>query len=340
MRFPGVLLVFLVPVTQVSSNVEGDKMSVTRAPGTAVSFTCALTQNTNYIHVYTKKEGTAPQRLFYYDIYYSKFTLESGDSPEKYRVYAGTSKSYTFTMLYLEERDSGTYYCALWINWKKIFEKALELIVAPYDINLASDLSPKPTVFLPSIAEIKLHNAGTYLCLLENFFPNVIKVYWKEKNGNKVLESQQGNTMRTTNTYMKFSWLTVSKTAMDKEHKCVVKHEKNRGGVDQEIIFPSVNEVVTSVVTTTEPPNDCLNDGSKATGIDSEKACKKDHSEVTVTDSKKVCQKDESNSLQLQLENTSAYYTYLLLLLKSTLYFAIITCCLFRRTVCSSGKTS
>ena len=110
------------------------------------------------------------------------------------------------------------------------------------DINLASDVSPKPTVFLPSIAEIKLHNAGTYLCLLENFFPNVIKVYWKEKNGNKVLESQQGNTMRTTNTYMKFSWLTVSKTAMDKEHKCVVKHEKNRGGVDQEIIFPSVNE--------------------------------------------------------------------------------------------------
>ena len=94
--------------------MEGDKMSVTRAPGTAVSFTCALTQNTNYIHVYTKKEGTAPQRLFYYDVYYSKFTLESGDSPEKYRVYAGTSKSYTFTMLYLEERDSGTYYCALW----------------------------------------------------------------------------------------------------------------------------------------------------------------------------------------------------------------------------------
>lgn len=51
---------FPIAVTQVSSNVEGDKMSVTRAPGTAVSFTCALTQNTNYIHVYTKKEGTAP----------------------------------------------------------------------------------------------------------------------------------------------------------------------------------------------------------------------------------------------------------------------------------------
>uniref|UniRef100_A0A8D0NDS2 Ig-like domain-containing protein n=1 Tax=Sus scrofa TaxID=9823 RepID=A0A8D0NDS2_PIG len=340
MRFPGVLLVFLAPVTQVSSNVEGDKMSVTRATGSSLVITCDLTQNINYIHWYRFREGTVPQRLLYYDVSSSKVTLESGISPGRYHAYQSAGKSYQFVISNLEESDSGTYYCAVWEKHKKIFEKALELIVAPYDINLASDLSPKPTVFLPSIAEIKLHNAGTYLCLLENFFPNVIKVYWKEKNGNKVLESQQGNTMRTTNTYMKFSWLTVSKTAMDKEHKCVVKHEKNRGGVDQEIIFPSVNEVVTSVVTTTEPPNDCLNDGSKATGIDSEKACKKDHSEVTVTDSKKVCQKDESNSLQLQLENTSAYYTYLLLLLESTLYFAIIICCLFRRTVCSSWKTS
>uniref|UniRef100_A0A8C3YKI0 Ig-like domain-containing protein n=1 Tax=Catagonus wagneri TaxID=51154 RepID=A0A8C3YKI0_9CETA len=98
----------------VSSNVEGDEMSVTRNPGTAVSFTCDLTQNTNYIHVYKQPEGTAPQRLFYYDVYYSKFTWDSGVSPEKYRLSASRGKSYTFTMLYLEERDSGRYYCALW----------------------------------------------------------------------------------------------------------------------------------------------------------------------------------------------------------------------------------
>nr|BAD88629.1 T-cell receptor gamma chain V6-J3-C3 [Sus scrofa] len=337
MRFPGVLLVFLAPVTQVSSNVEGDKMSVTRATGSSLVITCDLTQNTNYIHWYRFREGTVPQRLLYYDVSSSKVTLESGISPGRYHAYQSAGKSYQFVISNLEESDSGTYYCAA-PNWKKIFGKALELIVAPYDINLASDISPKPTVFLPSIAEIKLHNAGTYLCLLENFFPNVIKVYWKEKNGNKVLESQQGNTMRTTNTYMKFSWLTVSKPAMDKEHKCVVKHEKNRGGVDQEIIFPSVNEVVSSAVMPTDSPNDCLKDESKVSDSDSRKACVRNESEVT--NSTKACLKDESNTLQLQLENTSAYYTYLLLLLKSSLYFATIISCLFRRTVCSSGKTS
>uniref|UniRef100_A0A3Q2H3F0 Ig-like domain-containing protein n=1 Tax=Equus caballus TaxID=9796 RepID=A0A3Q2H3F0_HORSE len=108
------------------------------------------------------------------------------------------------------------------------------------DIHLPVDISPKPIVFLPSIAEINLQKTGTYFCLLDKFFPDVIKVYWKEKNGNTILESQQGNTMKTNDTYMKFSWLTVTENSMDKEHKCIIKHENNKGGVDQEILFPSV----------------------------------------------------------------------------------------------------
>uniref|UniRef100_A0A8C5Y9D4 Immunoglobulin C1-set domain-containing protein n=1 Tax=Microcebus murinus TaxID=30608 RepID=A0A8C5Y9D4_MICMU len=105
-----------------------------------------------------------------------------------------------------------------------------------------ADVSPKPTIFLPSIAETNLHKAGTHLCLLENFFPDVIKVYWKEKDSDKILESQQGDTMKTNDTYMKFSWLTVPETSLDKEHLCVVKHENNKGGADQEILFPPVKK--------------------------------------------------------------------------------------------------
>uniref|UniRef100_A0A8C4MLR8 Immunoglobulin C1-set domain-containing protein n=1 Tax=Equus asinus TaxID=9793 RepID=A0A8C4MLR8_EQUAS len=107
------------------------------------------------------------------------------------------------------------------------------------DIHLPVDIFPKPIVFFPSIAEINLHKTGTYFCLLDKFFPDVIKVYWKEKNGNTILVSQQGNTMKTNDTYMKFSWLTVTENSMDKEHKCIIKHENNKGGVDQEILFPS-----------------------------------------------------------------------------------------------------
>uniref|UniRef100_A0A452R9Q9 Ig-like domain-containing protein n=1 Tax=Ursus americanus TaxID=9643 RepID=A0A452R9Q9_URSAM len=104
------------------------------------------------------------------------------------------------------------------------------------------DISPKPTIFLPSIAEIKVQNAGTYLCLLEDFFPDVIKIDWKEKDGKTILTSQQGDTMKTKDTYMKFSWLTVTEASLDKEHKCIVKHDKNKKGVDQEILFPSIDK--------------------------------------------------------------------------------------------------
>lgn len=116
------------------------------------------------------------------------------------------------------------------------------LFPCPTDKSMDGDFSPKPTIFLPSIAETTLHKAGTYLCLLENFFPDAIQVYWKEKNSDKVLESQQGNTMKIKDTYMKFSWLTVPQKSFSKEHRCIVKHETKAGGRDQEILFPAIQK--------------------------------------------------------------------------------------------------
>uniref|UniRef100_A0A8C9M5R0 Ig-like domain-containing protein n=1 Tax=Panthera tigris altaica TaxID=74533 RepID=A0A8C9M5R0_PANTA len=160
------------------------------------------------------------------------------------------------------------------------------------------DTSPKPTIFLPSNAERKLHKAGTYLCLLEDFFPDVIKIDWKEKNGRVILKSQQGDTMKIKDTYMKYTWLTVREDSMGKEHKCIVKHEKNKGGVDQEILFPSINTGETNRWLLLDP-------------------------------------------LQLQLVNTSAYYTYLLLLVKSVVYTVITAICLLgRAALCDNGKSS
>ncbi|XDC54794.1 hypothetical protein R6Z07M_005976 [Ovis aries] len=340
-------LVFLALVTQVSSNAKGAQMSVTAKTWETTSFTCDFTQDVKYIHLYKQQEGMAPRRLFYYDVYYSKIEFESGIDKAKYSVYKGAAgRSYRFAILNLEHSDSGMYYCAVWDkhaeslcnSYIKNFNVGTKLVVT--DRNLATDLSPKPIIFLPSIAEINHSKTGTYLCLLEKFFPDIIKVYWKEKDGNRALPSQQGNTMNTTDTYMKLSWLTVTENSMDKEHICVVQHERNIRGINQEILFPSINEVVSSIVPTTESPSDCLNQESKVTGTGSKKACLKDESEVTAdNNSTKVCLEDESNTLQLQLMNTSAYYTYLLLLLKSVVYFIIITSCVFRRTgMCCDGK--
>lgn len=216
-------------------------------------------------------------------------------------------------------------------GWIKIFAEGTKLIVTPPDRRLNSDISPKPTVFLPSVAEINLHKAGTYLCLLEKFFPDVIKVSWKEKNNDVILESRQGDTMKINDTYMKFSWLTVTAKSMNKEHKCIVKHENNKRGVDQEILFPSIMDK--------EHKYKAKHENNKIVGQEIlSSSIKKEF--AAVNNSKEACLKVERDMLQLQFTNTSAYYTYLLLLLKSMIYSAIIAFCLFRRTaaVCGNGK--
>ncbi|CAM9918574.1 unnamed protein product [Rangifer tarandus platyrhynchus] len=305
-----------------TGHLEQPQISSTRKLSKTARLECmvpSVTISTTSVYWYQERPGQAVQHLLHI---FSNNTVkrESGILLSKFEAHMTpeTSTS-TLTVHSVREQDSATYYCALWdVHDIKVFGDGTKLVVT--DRNLATDISPKPTIFLPSIAEINHSKTGTYLSLLEKFFPDIIEVYWKEKDGNRALPSQKGNTMKTTDTYMKFSWLTVAENSMDKEHICVVKHERNIGGINQEILFPSINEEVT--------------------GTGSKKDCLKDESEVTADhNSTKVCLKDESNTLQLQLMNTSAYYTYLLLLLKSAVYFIITTSCVFRRTgVCCDGK--
>ena len=111
----GFFVAFPVAVTQVSSNMEDDRMSITRATGTSAVIPCDLpTQSIQYIHWYKFQEGTVPRRLLYYDVSSSKVVLEPGISPGKYHGYEGTDKMYKFVISNLQESDSGAYRCAVW----------------------------------------------------------------------------------------------------------------------------------------------------------------------------------------------------------------------------------
>ncbi|KAM9216291.1 T-cell receptor gamma alternate reading frame protein [Dugong dugon] len=219
----------------------------------------------------------------------------------------------------------------------KVFGPGMKLIVT--DRNLDADLSPKPTIFLPSAAETVLHNAGTYLCLLENFFPDVIQVDWKEKNSNTILKSQQGDTIKTGYTFMKFSWLTVTAKSLDKEHQCIVKHEGIKDP-PKVILFPSTKRDVA----VTQDTQTYLNEESDFALTNSTKACLNDGSAliypVLSKEHRKLIEQLLLDTLRLQLTNTSAYYTYLLLLVKSAIYLAIVGFCLLRRTAVYGGGKS
>uniref|UniRef100_A0A673U412 Ig-like domain-containing protein n=1 Tax=Suricata suricatta TaxID=37032 RepID=A0A673U412_SURSU len=282
--------------------------------GGSATLLCTASESVSYIHWYLHQEGSAPKRILMLDMsrsYVQRYGGYRSDKITAKRV--RNTYSCELSLLKLEKRDEGAYYCAAW----EAHMFGPGTLLRTTDKNPDEDISPKPTIFLPSIAEVKLHKVGTYVCLLEDFFPDVIEIDWKEKNGKTVLESLQGNTMKTKDTYMKYTWLTVQQESMDREHKCIVKREKKGKNVEQEILFPSlINERM---------PRD---------------SCTKDAVLLSV-------RTGETNQwllldpLQLQFMNTSAYYTYLLLLVKSMVYTIIITIGLLGRgALCDNGKRS
>ncbi|XDA75815.1 hypothetical protein R6Z07M_005974 [Ovis aries] len=283
--------------------LEQPELSVTGTREKSIIMTCKVFSkdfSKDYIHWYRQKPDQGLEQLLYVSTAPAQNHLGGKKNKLEARKDAPSSTS-TLKISFLEKEDEATYYCAGWLSAHriKVFGEGTKLVVIPPDRRLDGDLFPKPTIFFPSVEEVKRHSAGTHLCLLQNFFPDAIKVQWKEKNGNTILESHQGNIIKTNDTYMKFSWLTLTKKAMEKEHVCIVKHENNKGGRDQEILFSPVNKEVAT----------------------------------------RACMKKESDTLQLQFASTSAYYTYLLLLLKSMIYFSIIAFCVFWRTgIFSNGK--
>ncbi|XP_077853047.1 T-cell receptor gamma alternate reading frame protein isoform X3 [Macaca mulatta] len=312
------------------SKVEQFQLSISTEVKKSIDISCKI-RSTNFendvIHWYRQKPNQALEHLIYI---ISTKSAAHGSMGKRSNKVEARKNSQTLTSILtiksIEKEDMAIYYCAGWDYYKKLFGSGTTLVVT--DKHLDADVSPKPTIFLPSIAETNLHKAGTYLCLLEKFFPDVIEIHWQEKNSNKVLKSQEGNTMKTNNTYMKFSWLTVPEKSLDKEHRCIVRHENNRNGVDQEIIFPPIKTDVTTV----DPKDSFSKDANDDTTVDPKDNYSEDANEHV---------KFLLDAQLLQLTNTSAYYMYLLLLVKSEVYFAIIAVCLLRRTaVCCNGERS
>ncbi|XP_078298705.1 uncharacterized protein LOC132674570 [Panthera onca] len=346
------LCALLYPGGVAAINVEQPAVVVARA-GSWATLPCKTSASVSYIHWYRHQQGTAPKRILMLDMSSSYVTRDGVLTADKVHAKKGKdSTSSNLLLLKLAKSDEGVYYCAVWEeqwNWYGWAYKAFGAgtLLRVTDKNPDEDTSPKPTIFLPSIAEVQLHKVGTYLSLLEDFFPDVIEIDWKEQNGKTSLTSQQGNTMKTQDTYMKYTWLTVSEESMGKEHKCIVKQEKNKRRFEQEILFPSINKAVVEARGSEVDPqghsetrqNTGVVTVSPLSSLSSSPVSRA--AELAAVNYTKVSLKDENDPRQVQLVNTSAYYTYLLLVIKNMVYTVIIAICLLGRpALCDNGKSS
>lgn len=92
-------------------------------------------------------------------------------------------------------------------------------------------INPGKVSSKPAHSEIlqKTHeNQTTYVCLIEKFYPEFIRVTWTDEAHNKVTENVvQGDPWKATEEgeYSISTWLTVSAANKDKNYHCKYEHE-------------------------------------------------------------------------------------------------------------------
>ncbi|NXN84163.1 TRGC1 protein, partial [Bombycilla garrulus] len=244
------------------------------------------------VHWYKQLPGEPPKRILY----------ESGGTPvfddsnnrNKFQVRNDhTRPIYYLIIKSLTPGDSGTYYCAccrtdivkalLTVTgyYNKVFGSGTKLVV--------SEKRSSP----PENSEIlqkKYENQTTYVCLIEKFYPDVIRVTWADDEKEVTENVVKGDTWQSTkeDEYSIASWLTVPAENEDKKYYCKYEHEQKRA---------SLPTKVDSVKT--------LQEGKCRTVFN-------------------------RGNLMYQWMHKTAYLVYIILLLKSSLYYLIVLFFVYR----------
>uniref|UniRef100_A0A8C4VZ79 Ig-like domain-containing protein n=1 Tax=Gopherus evgoodei TaxID=1825980 RepID=A0A8C4VZ79_9SAUR len=210
-----------------------DQLSITRKPTKTGRIDCKVSGinfRDAYIHWYRHRPGEAPEWI----LYFKTQTEKSNFDKEKFSVDKTTEKS-TLTVNKLTYNDMATYYCAYWDrtvlethkhsenNYIKVFGSGTKLIVSSKFYSTKLD-STKIQALPPSTEQ---DGKVSYMCLIEDFYPNVIKVTWEEENKNAEKNGVHeeiwppGDNQQS---YSLSSWLTVDKNS-NKNYRCKYEHE-------------------------------------------------------------------------------------------------------------------
>ncbi|NXC03147.1 IGK protein, partial [Orthonyx spaldingii] len=242
------------------------------------------------IHWYKQKEGEAPERLLFFSG--GKVTVESGFQANRYMAERiSDQKRCVLTIKDVIPDDAATYYCAYWDHhligyYNKVFGSGTKLVV--------SDKGSSP----PANSEIlqkKHENQIMYICLIEKFYPEVIRVAWTDDEKEVTDNVVKGDTWKSTkeDEYSIASWLTVSAENKDKKYYCKYEHEAEEASLPTQGIFT----------------------------LDRTKTAPQEEDCRTVFN---------RGNFMYQLMHRTAYLVYIILLLKSCMYYLIILFFIYR----------
>ncbi|XP_057223469.1 immunoglobulin kappa light chain-like [Malurus melanocephalus] len=254
--------------------------------GMSASMSCRLGDKT-VMHWYRQLPGEPPKRI----LYVSGGTPVFDDSNDRNKFQARnhpTEPVYGLTINSLTPRDSGIYYCAYWFYqgttalagqrigyYNKVFGSGTKLIVSE------KGSSPPANT---EILQKKHGNQIMYVCIIEKFYPELIRVTWTDEEKEITDNVVKGDTWQSTkeDEYSIASWLTVPAENKDKKYYCKYEHEEKKDSLPAQV-----------------------------DSIDSMKTAPQEE------DCKTVFNRD-------QLMHRTAYLVYVILLLKSFMYYLIV----------------
>ncbi|NWX44512.1 TRGC1 protein, partial [Steatornis caripensis] len=240
-----------------------------------------------FIHWYQHKANKAPERMLYFS---GSKVVDDGFQEHRYQVEkVSRQKMCILTINDVIPDDTATYYCAYWHSHTLYF-----LNFFPPITKSGKGNSP-PANF--EILQKKHKNQITYVCLIEKFYPEVIRVTWTDGKKEVTDNVVKGDTWKPTkeDEYSIGSWLTVPEENKDKNYYCKYEHESEERSLPTRALLPLDS------TTTTPQEEDCSTYPGNSTSFN------RDH-----------------------LMHRTAYLVYIVLLLKSTMYYLIVLFFVYR----------
>ncbi|XP_060680202.1 immunoglobulin lambda-1 light chain-like [Hemiscyllium ocellatum] len=292
------IVVTALPCGYFAQTLKQTVPSTTRNVGKTVRFKCEVEgltiSSSDPLHWYQQKPGQAPTRILYYG---SGTTWDPGFG-DRFKAEKSKNNEFSLRIEKLQEEDTATYYCACWIlaGTGLQFGSGTRLIVTE-----TTAQPPKIQIFPPNNTELERDKKATIVCLLTDFFPNVIRVQWsigensalEDKVSTDSVEKQEdGN-------YSVISRLKITKFEWDSSSiHCSAEHEAtpNKATISKHSISANVKNNA------------------------ADQTCSPSTQNQTATETKEW----PLSSLQL------ASFTYTLLLMKSVVYCGIISFILYK----------
>ncbi|EOB05425.1 T-cell receptor gamma chain V region PT-gamma-1/2, partial [Anas platyrhynchos] len=174
------------------------------------------------IHWYKRKENEAPERLLFFAE--GSTSVENGFQKDRYRAERVSDQNRCVLMIKdVIPDDAGMYYCAYWDPhnagyYYKVFGTGTKLIVSD-----KGNSKPENS----EILQTKHKDQLLYVCLIENFYPEVIRVQWVDEANKEVTKNViKGDVWKSTNDkYSVSTWLTLPGNTTNKNYYCKYDHE-------------------------------------------------------------------------------------------------------------------